>query len=142
MKQRSIIGRTQPGAWSGTRWDWTSIVWYKNDKNFLLEAHRPNGDWKRGPQYRNQELQEKFAKIEDEHAGHWTYWRNGDQYVVTHDGVIVETNGKRLGHGTTYTHGLYQACVCAALDAAYGEEFTGYAHNYRLHRDCATESDD
>ena len=120
MQQRPITGRTEPGVWDGARWDWTSVIWYKSDKNYLLEAQRTEDEW----------------------SGHWTYWRNGDQYVVTHDGVTVETNGKRLGHGTTYTYGIWQACVCAALDKAYGDEFTGYAHNYRLHRDCARENND
>jgi hypothetical protein len=106
-----------------------------------MEVHRPNGDWKRGPQYSDQELQEKFAQICDKFAGHWTYWRDGDKYIITHDGNIVETDAMQLYEGGTHTYGLYQACTCAALDAAYEDEFTGYAHNYRIENDHATESD-
>jgi len=72
--------------------------------------------------------------------------------------VLLEAHGgtiryreTRLGKGTVEktarrddpeTMGAYQAAACAALAMAYGEDFSGYEHNYAFVDGTAWEKED
>lgn len=127
--------KTPPGAWDGGHTAWTEIKYIKDHNHFHMEVLRDDN----GACARSYLPKETADRLTAESNGHYIYISDGDKYTVTRNGDLVESDEKQLPDGTTYTGGIWQAVTCAVLYKVYGEDFSGYEHNYKFANDHATE---